>query len=53
MAITFLAANSPKALYSIADAIIVGSVLYMGMIVYNLIKYFQDRNDPPDNSGYK
>lgn len=46
-------ANSPKPLYSVADAIIVGSVLYVGMVVYNLIKYFQDRNDPPDYSGYK
>ena len=45
--------TSPKPLYSVADAIIVAFFLYVVMVVYNLIIRFQDRNDPPDYSGYK
>jgi hypothetical protein len=44
--------NSPKPLYSVADAIIVGFVLYLVMVAFNLIIWFQDRNDPPDYNGY-
>jgi hypothetical protein len=45
--------NSPKLIYDLANVALVGSVLYVVMLIFNFFNRILERKDPPDYGGYQ